>query len=91
MSEYIQRLQARRSFLALKVKSGTATAEERAEYERTRGVHVTETPHGVVYIEAPTMNAQEWKEAVPKINAEHAERMRQDDKSTGNTGVNSTP
>lgn len=59
---------ARLNFLRLKMKTGmTLTPNERAEFDRLKGIIITEIPHGVLYVSAPPMSTAEWKETVAAL------------------------
>lgn len=79
MSEYADRIRDRQSFLALKVRSGTATDEERAEYERTKGVRIIRTTGGGPnIIEPERIDPAKWNEYVARRNAQLGERWAGD-------------
>lgn len=77
MSDYAQQQHARAAYLKLKIRSGTATQAERAEYERTKAVVVRETRDGcAMFVEAPPIRVEDWPAVVERVNAENAERLR---------------
>ena len=76
MSDYAQQQHARAAYLKLKIRSGTATQAERAEYERTKAVVVRETRDGcAMFVEAPPIRVEDWPAVVERVNAENAKRL----------------
>lgn len=78
MSDYANRIRDRQSFLALKVRSGTATPEECAEYERTKGVRMVTTTSGPTIIEPERITSEQWNEYVKRRNQQLRERWPDD-------------
>tara|TARA_R110002096_G_scaffold344921_7_gene538203 strand:+ start:170794 stop:170997 length:204 start_codon:yes stop_codon:yes gene_type:complete len=66
----------------------TLSPDEIAEYERLKSIVITETPHGVLYIQQPPMTVDEWKRMMPRVNAEHLQALAE---NTVNTEGNDTP